>query len=63
MIGKITGGKIELDLENAGIDEILSEEVKPFGSNGGHITIKGKHVGKKARVIIYSAEKKEANKS
>lgn len=41
------------------IDEVLNEEVKTFGSNGGHITIKGKHVGKKARVIIYKKEEED----
>lgn len=58
-LGNMIGGNFLFDLDAIGIDEILEEEVKPFGASGGHITIRGKHTGKRARVIIYKREGKD----
>jgi len=43
-------------------DEILERKVSKLG-NSGHISIPSKHIGKKARVLIFKDSKEEENKS
>jgi len=47
--------------EVADAEEILSREVKPFGSGSAHVLIPKKHIGKQARIFIKRSNVKLKN--
>ena len=41
--------------ESLEVEEILKRKVKPFGTNGGHVTIPKKYVGQETLILVKEA--------
>ena len=47
--------RIEKETEAIEAEEILKRKVKPFGTNGGHITMPKKYIGQDTVVLVKEA--------